>query len=480
MRSNSYKDSFESLHASDLDLSGISDTGHATHSTDLYDYSSSPIHHISPIKQSQFSRGASLPTISPTKPPSSQGMYSKQTPSPTQNTCPICGEIYTNYSIFLDHVYGSSVCSEKFEESQSGKNNSKQASLALFSTHYRHVDATTTGLKIEHIAVVVSSKDQYSFGGKNACTSIACEFAIQLLNGVLDSERSFSWSPTTIDKVIECGCMQDPRLGNLSFEEVMNINNRMSSYLELVHPEIQKSVKGPSFLTTLETIESCSHQMRRPLCAIFTKQPETVLIFYNFKTGMFLLADSHPRETDDLPHGASVIFTRSLQSMAVVLKKWLFPFMDFDETSSNKGLSELYNTFSCSIVKLRSGTEFRDYQPASKASPTKPIISQQQNFNTSNTNTTESRESREDQTMIRDLMSELSSQQSENDQLKKSSQQNEEKIAKLKEKLEVMREKHLNLKRKMKDSKELKKSLESIESIMDNISPLLISDSNNL
>ncbi|KAF0975018.1 hypothetical protein FDP41_005771 [Naegleria fowleri] len=463
LNSSSEDQNHDDEELSKLDISSIVDESSFNYSSNFGEYS---VGNRSPIQRTE-----SLPSLSPTKNSSrmfQKAFQSRSSAEDSENSCQICGTIFTNYSYFLEHMYGGGKCSELFEEVQ--HDSSKHH--VLFTSHYRNSDDITQRVKVDHLAFVSSLKDQFSFHGKNACTSVACEFAVQMLHGVVDTENPRAWNASAIDRIVESGCQQDPKLGNLSFEEVYSMNDRVNSNLELVH-EVQNSVKGSSFKSTLETIENCSHHLQKPVCAIFTKQPETILVYFNMNAGMFILADSHPRETDGVSHGASICFTKSLRSMTTVLKHWLFPFMNFDERGTEKGLSEMYNTFSCTIVKLRPCTTYSpSYSLISKHNISDSPIAKQSPIRSSpqrSNNTGPLHKENEH----RDVMGDMAALKSENEKLLKQVQIHEEKILKLKEKLARITEQEENFKTKNKEFEQLSKAFMSIEEIMSKVSPFL-------
>ncbi|KAG2392567.1 hypothetical protein C9374_011292 [Naegleria lovaniensis] len=446
-----------------LDISSIADDSYLNYSSSFEEYSAG--------SRTPIQRSDSLPSLSPSKNSSrmfQKAYHNREASEDSEHSCQICGTIFTNYSYFLEHMYGGGKCSELFEQvQQTSKHDS------LFTSHYRNSDDITHRVKIEHLAFVSSLKDQFSFHGKNACTSVACEFAVQMLHGVVDTENPRAWNASAIDRIVESGCQQDPKLGNLSFEEVYSMNDRVNSNLELVH-EVQNSVKGSSFKSTLETIENCSQHLQKPVCAIFTKQPETVVLFFNTNTGIFILADSHPRETDGTTHGASLCFTKSLRSMATVLKHWLFPFMNFDESA--KGLSEMYNSFSCSIVKLRPCTTYSPtYSMTSKktTSNVSTPLSKQSPSRTLQRNTNHLSSPLQKENQSRDLAGDMSALKSENDKLLKQIQLQEEKIQMLQDKLNQVSEQEERLKTNNKQYEQLSIALKGIEEIIENVSPII-------
>ncbi|KAL9653372.1 hypothetical protein ABK040_002008 [Willaertia magna] len=280
-----------------------------------------------------------------------------------KHTCPICNLEYNDYSLFLNHLYGDSLCSEEYQiiedfESKLDKKNTKSIVQYKYDTHYRKGSYGIEKIFIKDISIIVSKLDQFSFGGKSACTTIACEACITMLSALsVDNISNVNkWNESFINKIVENGCKQDPKLGNLSFREVYNRNYRFSLRLEIldeIQAKIDTNENDNAFYGCMQRMRHYSKFIKDSVCAVITKQPETIMIYYNFKTNVFILFDSHPRTTDDVSHGASCIFLNSFDSLNTLLKEWLFPVLSFGEEEENKGYEEMYNTVSCTIVKLK-------------------------------------------------------------------------------------------------------------------------------
>lgn len=100
-------------------------------------------------------------------------------------------------------------------------------------------------------------------------------------------------------------------------------------------------------------------QQGAPVACVITKQPETIVIWYSkFSTGYcFVLFDSHPRVTNDNPHGAHVIYVINEACMVQILKQWLFPYNALNTTS----LDELFNVCQCTILKRKPDAKWKPF-----------------------------------------------------------------------------------------------------------------------
>jgi hypothetical protein len=338
------------------------------------------------------------------------------TTSSYSNSCPICSKDFDNEQQFSLHLYGKTDCHAKFkkisewddmtkpdqtsnnayndndkedtydeeeaEEEQHYDDNKENVHSPVststtppkkidssseslvhhsivdreFRPHWRYCSATNEKVMLDNMAIISSRKDQFYFGGKTACTTITTEAAIHLLYKVTLPNNIDDWNEKVIDSIVKTGCMQDPQLGNLSFEEVCRLNKRFKNQLEVLDDGQDTTNSDEPFANTITQIINSAKRNRRDVCAIITKQPETILLFYKYRTSdkrtdYFIAIDSHPRTTDGVAHGAHVIYflrneNNQFTNVEKYLSKWMFPHIDFEKDSMN----EMYNTYAFTIV----------------------------------------------------------------------------------------------------------------------------------
>lgn len=249
-----------------------------------------------------------------------------------------------------------------------------------FCSHFRFEDGIGNfGKKLNNVFIQSSRNDQFSFGGKTACTTIAIEAAMFMLFENINLVNVLSWNPRIIDQILKDGCMQDLQIGNQSFSEVSKSNKRFSKKLEVID-HFQDTV-NQSFTHSIKRLIKSGENRNSNVAAIITKQPETICLYYQhvYKKGakncpkFFVVFDSHPRSTDCQNHGAHVIYFKEEHDLKNYLSNWMFPAVFFEDQS----LDELYNTYSFTVIKPRKNSYYEPFL-------VKDIIENQSPTSTSN------------------------------------------------------------------------------------------------
>ncbi len=364
------------------------------YSTTTSDYGSSlrnTISTTSPVRTKNTSARQSPPSLPIALEPVVVDLKSDKS---YENSCPICGQEFNEQKSFEDHITNleTTDCARQlatitgdlgYKEAKSidtvpkekKKEVDKEIPVALrytsLSQHYRcDGDSASDRTYIPQVAIIASENSQFSYGGKNACTTIALEASINLMHETVELNEPREWTPKSIDDIVKTGCMQDLQRGNLSFQEVYESSKRFQDQLEIIDIIQGDTKHKDSFADIITRLINTSTKERQNLCAIITRQPETIVLFYlhlspekaqSYKDRghrppiYFVAFDSHVRRTDDRLHGAHVLYFTAKDDVHSYLTHWLFPPFHF----KSEGDDELYNTYSCTIVGLKN----KKYQP---------------------------------------------------------------------------------------------------------------------
>jgi|UPI00049183CD hypothetical protein len=208
---------------------------------------------------------------------------------------------------------------------------------------------------------------QFSFeDGRSACTTIACEASMLLLehDSVEKTVGTEISDPDFVLKVVTEGVNQyraqnAERSGGVehqSCHEVLLANKKYSETLESCGYEQSNTSIPNAFCNelkrALETSKNCGG-----LCCVITKPPETMVVGVHpptgaFPQGHFTVFDSHPRPSL-MFQGAFMVGFNSADATASFLRE-IFPAV---EGLGSSMMAQMYNSFDMTMLRKKKATE---------------------------------------------------------------------------------------------------------------------------
>ena len=221
-----------------------------------------------------------------------------------------------------------------------------------------HIDATPT-------FTITAPTSQFDLPeGRSACTTIACEAALQMTGKTEISPTT--GEPTTIcvsaatfedvssivsiiaDGVAEYKTVNaNAAMEHMSCGEVMLMSQKYSKLMERV-VMVQGTTEGAAaFEEELNHALSGAVEDKAPICAVITKPPESVVV-YCHPNGTFVLYDSHPRQTLGIS-GAYVCGFASAKNCAAFLRG-IFPCVS---GLGDGMMAQMYNSFEFTVLRRK-------------------------------------------------------------------------------------------------------------------------------
>jgi acetyl-CoA acetyltransferase len=187
--------------------------------------------------------------------------------------------------------------------------------------------------------------------GRSACTTIACEAAFRM-TAEKDVVNATTFEDVgTIVSYIADGVAEYKAINanapveHMSCGEVMLMSGKYSKVVEQV-VMVQGTTQGKTaFEKELDNAMAGAQEDKAPVCAVITKPPESVVV-YCHQSGVFVLFDSHPRQTLGI-NGAYACGFATAASCAAFLRG-IFPAVS---GLGDSMMAQMYNSFEFTVLR---------------------------------------------------------------------------------------------------------------------------------